>query len=642
MRLDKVEITNFRSIKQLTIDFDPQCRILVGINETGKSNILKALSLLDSELEIKPEDVRNSNPDEETNLDTLVRFIFALDKNDREAIYKRVLGKVLLPSPTTALVETTTGELDLRACVDLFDKGLYDVELKSRSAWYYHALNSDVHTIKSNLKKPSKSCPQDYQIQLKDGKQIILKQFGVLSEDFAESIPMEYIENVSVQDLRVLITSSLRTWVEDNLPTCIFWFHSDENLLPGQIVRDDFVGKPESCKPLKFMFSLSGIAKPGEAITNSLSKPNGLRNLLKRVADSTNKHLKSVWKEYKGIEIELLPNGDYIDATVKDVHNNYNLALRSDGFRRFITFLLMVSARVKTKELSNTLLLYDEPEISLHPSGARYLRDELIKISQSNYVVFSTHSIFMIDKDRIDRHLLITKKNEITMVEEANESNILDEEVVYKALGYSVFDDLKKINIVFEGWRDKELFKVALKSLPASHKSLKRTFDGVGLCHVKGVKDVARITPMLELAEKSYLIISDGDSPAREQQKKYKAKEWFRYDELISSKAVFSAEDFITAEAYKDILSHLTSENSNLGKLVIEDLKGEKPKIEVLSSWLQKSGIVGESQKQFLNRIKSYVFENLKPSQIELKYFDIIQVLSQKLGEIQNQSQDAN
>lgn len=36
MKPDRVEIKNFRSIQEVEIDFDPPCRVLVGINESGK------------------------------------------------------------------------------------------------------------------------------------------------------------------------------------------------------------------------------------------------------------------------------------------------------------------------------------------------------------------------------------------------------------------------------------------------------------------------------------------------------------------------------------------------------------------------------------------------------------------------------
>jgi predicted ATPase len=211
------------------------------------------------------------------------------------------------------------------------------------------------------------------------------------------------------------------------------------------------------------MFGLAQYKDIALAVADARARPNGLRNLLNRVADRATKHMHSVWKEYRGIRIELSPNGPNIEASIRDAFNLYDLHRRSDGFKRFVTFLLMVSARVKSKDLVNTVYLHDEPDTSLHPSGARYLRDELIKISKHNYVDFSTHSIFMVDRELLGRHLIVEKKGEVTSIREVDESNIVDEEVVYNALGHSIFEHLKPRNVIFEGWRDKRLFQVAVK-----------------------------------------------------------------------------------------------------------------------------------------------------------------------------------
>jgi hypothetical protein len=87
------------------------------------------------------------------------------------------------------------------------------------------------------------------------------------------------------------------------------------------------------------------------AIAVAKTQTNGIRNLLNRVAVRATDHMKSVWKEYRGISIALEPNGPHIDASIRDEHNLYDFKRRSDGFKRFITFLLMVSAKVKTEEL---------------------------------------------------------------------------------------------------------------------------------------------------------------------------------------------------------------------------------------------------------------------------------------------------
>ena len=40
----------------------------------------------------------------------------------------------------------------------------------------------------------------------------------------------------------------------------------------------------------------------------------------------------------------------------------------------------------------------------------------------------------------------------------------LDEDVLYKALGFSVLDILKPHNIIFEGWRDKRIFQLVIEN----------------------------------------------------------------------------------------------------------------------------------------------------------------------------------
>ena len=58
MRLVRAEISNFRSIESLVFSFYPTCKVLVGINESGKSNILKALSFLDPKVLFEEDDLR--------------------------------------------------------------------------------------------------------------------------------------------------------------------------------------------------------------------------------------------------------------------------------------------------------------------------------------------------------------------------------------------------------------------------------------------------------------------------------------------------------------------------------------------------------------------------------------------------------
>ena len=62
MRLERASLVNFRSIESLEFTFNPACQILVGINEAGKTNILRALALLSPDQELSAKDVRGGAP----------------------------------------------------------------------------------------------------------------------------------------------------------------------------------------------------------------------------------------------------------------------------------------------------------------------------------------------------------------------------------------------------------------------------------------------------------------------------------------------------------------------------------------------------------------------------------------------------
>jgi predicted ATP-dependent endonuclease of OLD family len=66
---------------------------------------------------------------------------------------------------------------------------------------------------------------------------------------------------------------------------------------------------------------------------------------------------------------------------------------RSDGFKQFVSIILNLSIENETGVLNNKVILLDEPETHLHPSGQKYLRNELLKISENNLVIYATHSI---------------------------------------------------------------------------------------------------------------------------------------------------------------------------------------------------------------------------------------------------------
>lgn len=632
MKLKYAKIVNFRSIQEVKIDFDPPCRILVGINESGKSNILKALSMLGDGFSPTPEDVREPLPQEKTIEESYIWFVFKLGKGDIEKIYTLLKPKILAKKTECPLLKNSQKEFSLRDFCSERNEGLYSVNVKTqgKSGSYWELKGS--YEVLKNWKKPSVNCPADYNVQI--GTTLaLLKNFSLVNTQDYTDIPETYLEDVDAEYVNEVIGEEIVKFVPQALPKVIFWQYDEKNLLPPSVDINTFAANPDSCIPLKNMFMLAGVKNIGTEIKQAKEiSANKLRNLLRRVATHTTTHFRNVWKEYKEIKFALEPNAETIEANIVE-KNYWRMAQRSDGVKRFITFLLHISANVKANILNDVIILVDEPDMSLHPSGSRYLRDELIETAKKNYVVFSTHSIFMIDKNNIGRHVIVKKEHEKTAVRNASKSNFVDEEVLFNALNYTVFDILQKDNIIFEGWRDKKLFQVALEKIPTTHtqdlKKLKERLKSVGLCHAEGVKDVRNITPLLELANRNCIIVSDGDTPAKEKQKEFQAIHgygtWKRYDEISKNLKAETAEDFFKEEVFK---GHLTKIKQDFPNLTGDPTISSAGRMDAVKKWMVGQSIAQDKVKEALNILKENLFNNLKAADIDTAYYDFLKELS--------------
>lgn len=639
MRLSRVRIKNFRSIQDQIIKFDQRCRILVGINESGKSNVLRALSMLSSGVKPSEEDAREALPGEDAVEDSHVWFIFTLEDSEVKKVAEVVAPKLLTKHKAPVLVAGGGKDYSLREFCNERNEGLYTVDVKTGVKGLSHWRLPASYTVHQRWKKVSSSLvgPKGlFAVHLNDGKTVELRDFILVDTESYPEVPSDALEEVNVEEVNALVAAEVKAIVTNALPGCVYWSYDDDNLLPARINQAKFIQNPDSCHPLKNMFCLAGITDIQQAFASAEKKSaHGVHNLLSLVAKISTKHIHAIWKEYKDVEISLIPYGPVeIGAGIQDTHNLYEMSRRSDGFKRFVSFLLMVSAQVKTRQLTNTLLLIDEPDNSLHPNGARYLREELIAISKHNYVVYSTHSIFMIDRDNIGRHLITTKKNEVTKLAEANKSNFVDEEVLYNSLGHSIFEQLKKKNIVFEGWRDKELFEVAIGKLPQEYKGLKEDFKDIGRCYAHGVRDIRYITPVMELANRECFIISDEDDAAKEKQREYIKDKgygtWKRYSEILPGATAITGEDFLVAEAILAAWKKVKSNRSGLPELAAKDVSGGKGRLHAISSLLQANGLQAEVKK-ILDEFKSELFGDLKSAHIDSSYYEFLARLNNLL-----------
>ena len=480
MEIQSIEISNFRSIKHALITVGELGLILVGKNEAGKSNVLKAIAALFGVYPIEASDYRKKISNEKiVESDRYIKAEVILSDADIDNMVDMV-GKDGIGYPIAVLPEDFDYKRLLKKC---FGRFWLRRDVKKGSKLFVE--HDDIDFQKLNFKGISEN--EECFFKDKNGVNVD-KQV----EDWLERVLNEYYKKYAFQ--------------------CQLWSYKEDYILPSQVSVEGFVGNPDTCKPLKNIFLLSGRDNIAKEFSDARSEDGDYHNLLDQVSEKVTKEFSKIWPDLKGTELVLSPDGGSIVIKVKG-EAKYNFADRSDGFKHFVSIQLMLSTLSRIDRLGRrNIILIDEPDQGLYPSGARYLMQELKNISKKSYVVYTTHSPFMLDVKALDRHLIVEKVKDITSVKIYDQnSQYSDDELLRNAIGVTIFEVIKAKNIIFEGWLDKELFCKFCDE---------NSLDGVGVTHIQGIKNVPTIVPLLNLAGKQFVVVSDSDQPSMEQKKK--------------------------------------------------------------------------------------------------------------------------
>jgi len=269
MKLDRVQIKNFRSIRDIDLAFDPNCRVLVGINESGKSNILHALGLLRKNVApVKKDDLREALPDEDPISESYVRFIFKFEKSDSDKLFENVCSKILASAKNPDIVSVHGKNENVREFCAARIEGLCTVNiLEEEKSFRYRRLSSE-YALLAGWKKPTPTCPKDFAIELQ-GQQYALSQFKLIREADFQDIPEGYLEDATIENLAEVTGAVIVATTKDGAPDTLFWEYDEANLLPLSLNAVSFAANPESCLPLKNMFTLAGIDDIGASLTEA-------------------------------------------------------------------------------------------------------------------------------------------------------------------------------------------------------------------------------------------------------------------------------------------------------------------------------------------------------------------------------------
>ena len=457
MRLKKARVKKYRSIRDTGLfDVEPGKTILVGPNEAGKSALLEALQRI--------------------NPPGGIRRFDALRDYPRAEFSDIMAGKVRLEDTTVVEGHFDLEEADKQVVAEEFRDCRYIYGRRvDNSAWHnleggpsprrFGDLKKDIARLLAHVDSrvpreangfsadttPSARFATATQgwgdlDEIKGERAASLKRFldkvFPLVEEDNEAEEKRYDELMAAVTLEERRITALRA-LHQRLPVFVRFrdyfrvrplIHLEHlaQRLETNVLDDDYYDYGNQCLLRLLGFSARELSNLGKAEGPKPGDPEGwrqYRDQLDRRAYQLNsasvrltEELRNVWKpDAKRAEAErlrIVADGQYLKVVVEDdLGVEIELDQRSEGFQWLVSFFVVFFAESADKH-RNSVLLLDEPGMSLHGLKQQEFRSTISRLAESNQLIYTTHSPFLVGPDELNlvRVVEMTNRSEGTKV----------------------------------------------------------------------------------------------------------------------------------------------------------------------------------------------------------------------------------
>ena len=408
MYLSELLVCNYRSCKNLSITlFKDDPNIFIGINDCGKTTLLKAMGLL---LEEKPvynfikdnsskKDFSNSPiSQEEFNLILTSRGLPVLPYTSNQTV---IGGKFILED----------SDIDNENLPIYSEQLLWSIEKSNDSCiWLVRVFESNSPSYSTYLLTKDSSqeiTPNSIELWNKSQADLnkLIKELNISKEEIENVNKVgrfSNLEKIMAIYNKLNVESIWRAFKIEKGDKTIFpvfryldWNCSLEDI--KKTATDAMAAKIEShLKPLRTQ--ANSAAQEVEYEINEQLKD--LKNIIGDVLPNITGIKTKVYIDVKETVTDILINKNNCDG---DIH----LDLQGEGVKRQIWFALIksgalasISTEIKNKKF---IWAFDEPETHLFPSAQRQFFDIIKKVSLSNVqTLISTHSTVFIDKSKLN------------------------------------------------------------------------------------------------------------------------------------------------------------------------------------------------------------------------------------------------
>ncbi|SHO45106.1 conserved hypothetical protein [Nitrosotalea sinensis] len=421
MRLRKFRVQGYRCIHDSGEIKVGDLAAFVGRNESGKTTILEALTLLNKDAKLSELDLCDEMTEELKSEVRLAEGEFVLNEKETTLIREKfpnlqdIRKMTIYRTNKNPRVQYDFGEVKISGDAS---KRLNSWEnFVDRIRSFVLAMPNPIR-IRIDTKFLDAPAPRtrevfmDMMAEFNNNVYLIASQEPQVIAEWREI----YRDLESIFDNMLIGTnerSALDNFIEDKLHPRFVYF-SDYKKILGNIDLEEFLreikgirakgleyveefDKAETVNNLFYLAELD--AQKLEEVQNS---PSRLIKLLNTSSRRLSERLNPAWKG-DPIHVELRWNpGNVLSVVISDVHrdgtvtNTGLLNRRAEGFKWTFSFIVNFAAETQKAELKEAILLLDEPARNLHPAQQRGISDLLKGLAGSNQILYATHSPFMI------------------------------------------------------------------------------------------------------------------------------------------------------------------------------------------------------------------------------------------------------
>lgn len=479
MRLKTFRVTNFRSIKDSGEIDVSRITALLGRNESGKSNLLRALHSLNpiegfkalSAIKNFPRDRRVQDCKDDTRV---VTTTWQLDADDKAELVD------ILPRATnveTVQISRAYGEQRFVSFPELGEIPFVESEVKGKVKKIASGIRAlaekaaegnkleaaaDTFEQKASVTRPAKIWATQFAASAKAARtavaaadaELTANQEGALSE--LEELGVALTEDDAAQQ-------KARNWAVEEMPTFIYLDDYPELLghqdISAYLQRKASNSLTPSDMNFQKLCKVAGLDPSQIQDLHSKGDHETRNQLANRASAVVTGEIKRLWKD-RPLKIRFNLDGVHLDTLIADPTTTFevevNLSDRSRGFQWFFAFYITFSADTAGGSAEDAILLLDEPGLYLHAKSQgdllRHFEDDF-----TNQILYSTHSPFMVPTHRLDsvRTVNISEKAGTTVSNDpAGDARTLFP--LQAALGYDLSQSLfvGPNNLVIEGVTD--------------------------------------------------------------------------------------------------------------------------------------------------------------------------------------------